>query len=252
MKHEPWTEERIGKLRDMIAAGADGHTIKDALRCSYRTVFNKADELGFDRPKKRIYGRPAPDDFADVAARLHVEQLMAHYGAAYTTVHRWIGETGATPLQRSVKPMPDDFKVTLDMTQAAAAERYGVSVDVVRRWDEEAGFDRRAAYRNRLAREARERVAVRPAATSRAVATGATRASKFGTPFDPAKRDWSLAGQAADFLRRLGPVARCDASGRYDPKGNHWRRGSSILTAADVIARAERNGWQRDAWSKLA
>lgn len=197
--------------------------------------------------------RPVPADWAIKARRLGPQALMDHYRAGYDTVRRWIRETGVVVPQRIPAPIPADFADTHDMTQSAAAARYGVSVDIVRRWDGEAGIDRRAEWISRMTRMARSRSMSRPAlAGAMTPRAQPVRTAKLPTPFDATKRDWSAAGQAADFLRRFGPVARCDESGRYDPKGNHWRRGSSILTAADVIARAERNGWQRDAWSKLA
>jgi hypothetical protein len=57
-------------------------------------------------------------------------------------------------------------------------------------------------------------------------------------------RDMSKAGQAADFLRRLGPVYRCTDLGRADIAGSMWRFGNAVLTADDLIDRAERKGWR--------
>lgn len=65
-------------------------------------------------------------------------------------------------------------------------------------------------------------------------------------------RDNSVAGQAADYLRRFGPVVRCNAKGRYDENGTHWRRNASILTADEIIERAEANGFDARAWARLA
>ena len=65
-------------------------------------------------------------------------------------------------------------------------------------------------------------------------------------------RDTSLVGQAADYLRRFGPVVRCDDKGRYSGNGTHWRRGASILMADEIIERAEANGFDARAWARLA
>lgn len=65
-------------------------------------------------------------------------------------------------------------------------------------------------------------------------------------------RDTSLAGQAADYLRRFGPVVRCDDRGRYNENGTHWRRNFSVLTADEIIERAEANGFDSRAWARLA
>jgi len=55
--------------------------------------------------------------------------------------------------------------------------------------------------------------------------------------------DPTPAGQAAEFLRQFGPVIRCNERGQYDPAGNRWRRGAFLLTADEIIQRAQRNGW---------
>lgn len=56
--------------------------------------------------------------------------------------------------------------------------------------------------------------------------------------------DPSEAGQAAEYLRRFGPVVRCNEGGAYDPAGARWRRGSVVLSAAEIVERARHNGWQ--------
>lgn len=58
-------------------------------------------------------------------------------------------------------------------------------------------------------------------------------------------------GQAVDFLRKFGPISRCFSTGKLDPKGDHWRRGSTVLNAAEVIERAERLGFDPDAWKRI-
>jgi hypothetical protein len=49
---------------------------------------------------------------------------------------------------------------------------------------------------------------------------------------------------AVDYLRRLAPIGRCDANGKADPVGTHYRYGSSVLTVAEVMQRAKTKGWQ--------
>lgn len=57
-------------------------------------------------------------------------------------------------------------------------------------------------------------------------------------------RDMTIAGQAADYLRRYGSVYRCDENGKPNSKGTHWRRGLSIITDDSLIHRAVRLGWK--------
>jgi hypothetical protein len=70
-------------------------------------------------------------------------------------------------------------------------------------------------------------------------------------PVDRASRDTSRAGDAAEYLRRYGPVYRCDVKGRANPRADYWMRGSTVLTDNDIIERAERNGWKPDLWREI-
>lgn len=56
-------------------------------------------------------------------------------------------------------------------------------------------------------------------------------------------RDLTLAGQAADFLRRFGSVYRCDVTGKPNSKGTRWKRNYSVLTDDELMHRARRLGW---------
>lgn len=60
--------------------------------------------------------------------------------------------------------------------------------------------------------------------------------------------------KAADFLRAHDRVAmyRSDADGKANPQGDHWRYGNVTLTDAEVVAKAERKGFDGDAWKALA
>jgi hypothetical protein len=104
--------------------------------------------------------------------------------------------------------------------------RYSVGVETIRRWRLECGVP----LQPRVPRQKKLLPFKQNAYTT--------------APIDRAHRDDSLAGQAADYLRRFGPVIRCNAAGRYDPNGDRWLRGSSLLTADEVIERAEFNGWR--------
>lgn len=59
-------------------------------------------------------------------------------------------------------------------------------------------------------------------------------------------RDYSHAGQAAQYLQKNGPIYRCTSTGKAVAKGTFWNRGGHILTDADVIERASRMGWSAD------
>lgn len=63
-----------------------------------------------------------------------------------------------------------------------------------------------------------------------------------------------LPERAADFLRihdRV-PMYRCDSIGRAAPKGEFWRYGNAVLADAEVIAKAQRKGWDENEWRTLS
>ena len=57
---------------------------------------------------------------------------------------------------------------------------------------------------------------------------------------------------AAQHLQKYAPVFRCQSDGAPTVRGSHWRYGSVVLTEAEMIARAERKGWDADEWKRLA
>lgn len=67
----------------------------------------------------------------------------------------------------------------------------------------------------------------------------------------PTGGDGSLASRAADFLRPLCPVYRCDAVGNPLPDGAFWLRGRAVLTDDELIERARVRGWDPDAWRRV-
>lgn len=60
-----------------------------------------------------------------------------------------------------------------------------------------------------------------------------------------------VADMAAQHLRRIAPVFRCDADGAANPKGKCWRYGNTVLTEAELLARAESKGWDADEWRRV-
>ena len=66
----------------------------------------------------------------------------------------------------------------------------------------------------------------------------------------------SSADMAAAFIRAHDRTAiyRTNQDGAPNPKGDHWKYGygSLVLTEGELLAKAERKGWQPDEWKKLA
>lgn len=176
-----------------------------------------------------------PADFPELAARSTSTDVARHYRRCAETIARWRRECGVkTPGSAHISggtrqpvPMPENFAALgPTMTRHEAQAFFGHGEVVVKRWAMEAGVK----FRVQIA------------------AISGQRAPKVR--HNP--RDMSRAGQAAEFLQKFGPVFRCNGTGQVDPKGDHWRRGPNTLTAADIIERAERNGWRPDAWKQLS
>lgn len=75
---------------------------------------------------------------------------------------------------------------------------------------------------------------------------------KVPTARVPAGGDGSLASRAADFLRPLCPIYRCDVLGTPMADGAFWLRGRAILTDEELIERARARGWDPDAWRRVS
>lgn len=222
---------------ELAASGASVTELRMRYRVGQHLIARWIKQIGGKpRSRQNVALRPVPDDFAQWAAVETVDKLMSRYGCGTVLIARWRKESGAPrPHNRpgGQKPIADGFAdaaARLNITQLE--EHFGVSRATIRKWLERAGL--KAARPHRV---------IVPCTSS----MGRPKAAPVIT-----NRDTSRAGMAADYLRRFGPVVRCKANGSFDPKGSHWRRGSTVLCADEIIARAIRNGWNPDAWKVLA
>lgn len=225
-----WPAERVDQLCALLAARKSFRQIGEAMGISRKAIASRVKRLRnandtrmpAQRRAPRRESYPVPDDFTQHAYQL-TEALEARYGVGRSTIARWrreVGMPGRTEFKAKV--MPADFvECAPSLTLAEARERFGVAEPVLRRWEAHTGVHLR-------------RLRVRPA--------GRLKMDRDN------RRDMSRAGMAADYLKRFGPVFRCDAQGKPSAKGTHWARGRFVLTGDEIIARAERNGWQPDAW----
>jgi transposase len=177
-----------------------------------------------------------------VAQGLSAREIAPIIGLARRTIigmvydHKlgpWKSSSG-TP-RVAIYQIPDDFAEQFrNHTRLELRKMYGRSNTTITAWVNRLGLEKKR-YNGVRATPAkhlpRTHNAWRPSLTGR-------------QPVDRAHRDETPAGQAADYLRRFGPVIRCNAQGRYDQHGDHWLRGSTLLTADEVIDRAVRNGWR--------
>lgn len=173
--------------------------------------------------------RPLPADFAEHAVHETNSDLMARYGCCADIVTRWRQQSGvpSKKSRRNSDPAPADFaKVAPVLTKRELRARYHRADPTLNRWLQETG----ASYGRNAPppgiRPAQATTTLPPPVLGRAV-------------------------QAAEFLLKFGPVSRCNADGTFNPCGDHWRRSSSVLCAAEIIARAERQGFDPDAWREV-
>ena len=153
----------------------------------------------------------------------------------------WKSRGFNTP-EKTKRPPPDDFRErAAEFTAFKLIFHYRTSWDVVMRWFAETGADR---YRVPSGPKPKPKPPRKPKASAGSL-------SRMGHTTAPivvehVRRDTTSAGQAADFLRRLGPVSRCNEAGRADIAGRFWRRGSrnGVMTDAELVDLAVSLGWR--------
>lgn len=223
--------------------------------------------------------RAMPDDFVEVAHRLQRRtiHIQGHYGAGQTTIARWMAEAGIPSIGCSLRPVPDDFaQVAPTMFQSKLAKHYKTSEIAVKRWFKETGVkpmkgDNPSKFKALPVRDGFAELAPTmfnaelarhygsSYKTIRRWLTEAGVEAKHYTPRVPkgikAARSManilprqiiktnvkSIYDEAADTLRRERfPVNRRNEKGSFNPKGDFWRVGWSVLTGDELLERAAR------------
>lgn len=179
---------------------------------------------------------------------------------------------GLCNLKSRTKAIPDDLRAYIEAhTQEEAAHHYGVSVALIQKWCRTIGYKKPPAVKpvpdwlkaegpNMTRAQIKQRASVGDTVLDRWIAqTGITpmppqiKMLKRGT-WKPAKHTApirSKAEDAAEYLRRFGPVYRCDERGAAMQGGAMWRRGSAVLSDAELVERAYANRWNPDAWKQI-
>lgn len=173
--------------------------------------------------------RALPSDFAEIAPGKTNDELAEHYHCSTDLITRFRKESGVASAhsRRESPELPADFHlVAPTLTRKQLRERYHRADPTITRWLSEAGVQHARYVPTPPVKIAPPKPVTAPADIARAL-------------------------QAAAYLGRFGPVSRCNEAGRYDPRGHYWRRGSAILCASEVIARASRQGFNPDAWREV-
>lgn len=182
---------------------------------------------------REMMQRPVPDDFHDRARSHGFNDNMGFYGCGYETLQRWYTETGLPKIRskrEKGQPAPKGFEdFAREHSQRETMRHFGISRDMVRTFEAQMKITR-----VRFMKTPTE---------GRGHAAKFIKVNAYQTaPVNRFQRDMSAAGQAADFLRKFGPVYRCDVRGKAIEDGFFWRRGSAILSDAELIERAD---WMR-------
>lgn len=238
----PWRIRPMPEdFREIVASGITMVDLMAHYQVGAGVLKRWVDDIGGrSRSSRGPQQKTMPADFALWAARETTLQLIHRYRCGTKAVARWRREAGlkSTPPRRQPKtqPVPDGFALMVpQMTMRELKERFGKGKTTIWKWCQVAGVQPRKASTHPPTR-----------------AAGHIHVGRKLNPFDGPRRDVSRAGQAADFLRTFAPVVRCNSVGHYDQNGDHWRRGSFVLTADEIIQRATRQGWNPEAWKALA
>lgn len=254
MNRGPATDAEIAQLRELIGQGRTSAQVSAAMGrgktwvIKFAALHNIAwkSRKGSSRIALR---RPMPADFPELGATMSIAQTEQHYGCGGATVFRWREEAGLNGKMR-LKTSPRGATVPADVferfpgaTHAEISAALGIGQSTLKKHLSAMGLSKPRGSASIRGGELTAGFA-RHRASSSAPSLGRMGGGTAQMIVEQVQRDMSEAGQAADFLRRLGPVYRCNALGRADFTGSMWRYGNVILSSADLIARAERKGWR--------
>lgn len=168
---------------------------------------------------------PVPPDFTQKAKELHQAALCRHYKCSDAKIRRWLRDAdvkAAEPKRGpscNRRPMPDDFaKKAPTMTKVELRAHYSTNDNAINRWLAEAGVS-----------------------SKRHKSPGGFKFSRTPGISNIAKlTNYTIYDDAANILRKYGPVYRCDDNGIANHKGKFWRIGSVIATNDELLKRASR------------
>jgi transposase len=218
-----WSPREDEALFDAVGKGLSMAQIAAQIGRTRNACISRYNRKLVSKPKQWI---EPPENFAQFAYTETSDELQARYHTTSTRIAQWRKATGiASPAQRLNIP-PDLARLCRNNTQAALGRHYGVSHHTVGRWLSAAGLSALKRYPNNHY------------------------SGKNVVAID--SRDGSLATRAQSHLQRFVSVWRCTPEGAFDPKGSHFQVGRIVLTAGEMILRAERKGFDPTEWTRLA
>lgn len=224
-------------------------------RTSYRTIKRWMMECPVDTAGgRRGCGAPVPDDWTDIAPRMTKPLLRKRYRVADLTLERWIAESGVDVLRPYRAPMPEGFyDVARGSTFAELMRHYRRDLTTIKRWLVDAPDWVKAGM------EEARRAACQAGAKAGAASA---RKAKAATQLKPKTSGWKLpmrpdvqaaptcrADEAMRYMQRFGPCYPLRVLNKV-LDGYSFR--GIRMTAAQIIAEAEKRGWNPNAWREIA
>lgn len=218
------------------------------------------EETGVRRDRMRAM----PDDFVAVAKTMTIEQLMRHYRARHSLVKRWLSDIGQKGERRLLRaPVPADFLIQCKLNgKTRLRVVYQCSERQIEYWLQQAGEQARALVaaagaramveagrRNAALQKAARAAAAKDAPTKRNPVAMKPTGWKLPLVKDAQTSPVTRADQAMRWLQRKGP---CYPLRIYGANLPGYRFSGRLWQADELIAEAERRGWQPDAWRSVA
>lgn len=165
---------------------------------------------------------------ADFDPAMPIRKAMTVHGVAKMTIIRWRKRTGVTPTGQ-----PEEWSDAemLALRTNFHAMTYSQLCELL---------------------PGRSHLAIKAKANSIGLRKAQGNFARDSRPTFFAQRLQGIADMAAQHLRRDAPVFRADADGKANPKGKCWRYGNTVLSEDELIAKAERKGWDGQAWRNIA
>ena len=203
--------------------------IKAHYKCGKEALARWMSEAGYGTIENLYTQRPVPDDYVEMAAKMHRNQLMLHYGADERMLGRWARKTGVKPIpfarpgaDAKADVIPADFAEQAKVkTMTGLRQHY--HTDKVKEWIKRTGIKPLTAGEyvkmQNAKRKERERIRV---------------SNKVKVRIDVVHE------VAAKTLARYAPTYRCNERGKVDVVGAFFRHGMTVLTPDELLAKAER------------
>lgn len=225
-------------VAEMIADGKSAAEIGEPFGKSKKAILRYALRHNLGPWKTVRVGnnkRDVPEGFVAITATMTRKDALRHWKCSTITFSRWMKQTGAKTINapgRTSRIAKDALEAAYNGSISDTAKALGIDRDTASRHLRKHGIIRDVPQ-------------TKPKKAQKTHIKDSNNFAMKNVAYVRPQRDLSVIGQAVEFLRTLGPVSRCDESGKIIETGKFWRRGNAYpLTNNDVIERASSLGWR--------